>query len=133
MFNCLNCNEEVKENYPSEIRKYCSKKCQQSFQFNVKYQKWLDGELLNIDPRAEKRCIIKRDGYSCSKCNISEWQNDSLTLELEHKNGNSSDSSPDNLCLLCPNCHSQTSTYKGRNKGNGRHSRRERYKAGKSY
>ena len=54
-------------------------------------------------------------------------------LELEHKNGNSNDNSLENVCLVCPNCHSQTPTYKGRNKGNGRYMRRERYRDGKSY
>ena len=39
----------------------------------------------------------------------------------------------ENLCLLCPNCHSQTLTYKGKNRGNGRYARRKRYKEGKSY
>jgi hypothetical protein len=39
----------------------------------------------------------------------------------------------ENLCLLCPNCHSQTSTYKARNRGNGRHFRMQRFREGKSY
>ena len=39
----------------------------------------------------------------------------------------------DNLELLCPNCHSLTKTYKALNLGNGRHTRRERYKDGLSY
>ena len=54
-------------------------------------------------------------------------------MELEHKDGNSSNNSLDNVCLLCPNCHSQTDTYKNKNKGNGRHYRRLRYSEGKSY
>ena len=39
----------------------------------------------------------------------------------------------DNLRLVCPNCDSQLPTFKGRNTGNGRYYRRQRYKAGKSY
>ena len=38
-----------------------------------------------------------------------------------------------NIELLCPNCHAQTPTYKGKNKGNGRYSRKLRYQEGKSY
>lgn len=56
-----------------------------------------------------------------------------IVLELEHKDGNSQNNSKENVCLICPNCHSQTPTYKGKNKGNGRHSRRKRYAEGKSY
>ena len=54
-------------------------------------------------------------------------------MELEHNDGNSQNNSLDNLSLICPNCHSQTPTYKGANKGNGRHYRRVRYAEGKSY
>jgi predicted HNH restriction endonuclease len=54
-------------------------------------------------------------------------------LELEHKDGNGENNDLKNICLLCPNCHSQTATYKNKNKGNGRHYRRKRYSEGKSY
>ena len=66
-------------------------------------------------------------------CGITEWNNKKIVLELEHKDGNSENNDLVNLELLCPNCHSQTPTYKAKNKGKGRHSRRERYKDGKSY
>jgi predicted HNH restriction endonuclease len=47
---------------------------------------------------------------------------------LEHIDGNAYNNSESNLSLLCPNCHSQTPTYKAKNKGNGRVERRERAK-----
>jgi predicted HNH restriction endonuclease len=49
-------------------------------------------------------------------CNNTEWNGQPIPLELEHKNGNNQDNSLNNLCLLCPNCHAQTSTYRGKNK-----------------
>jgi 5-methylcytosine-specific restriction endonuclease McrA len=54
-------------------------------------------------------------------------------IELEHIDGNSENNVLSNLKLICPSCHSLTSTYKNLNKGKGRHKRRERYKEGKSY
>ena len=54
--------------------------------------------------------------YVCEKCgNKGMWMNEKITLQLEHKNGNNRDNRLENLCFLCPNCHSQTKTYAGRN------------------
>lgn len=50
--------------------------------------------------------------YECEECGISEWNGEHLTLELEHVNGNRRDNRLENLKLLCPNCHSQTSTWR---------------------
>jgi hypothetical protein len=52
----------------------------------------------------------------CSACGISTWRDRPLTLHLDHVNGDRRDNRPPNLRLLCPNCHSQTSTYCGRNR-----------------
>ena len=52
---------------------------------------------------------------------------------MEHLDGNSENNNLDNLSLLCCNCHAQTDTYKVKNLGKGRFSRRQRYKEGKSY
>jgi 5-methylcytosine-specific restriction endonuclease McrA len=65
-----------------------------------------------------RRVIIKENliQYKCSECNIQNWNNKSLSLHLDHINGMSNDNRLENLRFLCPNCHSQTETYTGRNK-----------------
>ena len=61
---------------------------------------------------------ISLEEKKCSKCGLSEWNNVKLPLELHHKDGNRNNNSRDNLELLCPNCHSITDNWRGRNKNN---------------
>lgn len=51
----------------------------------------------------------------CAICATSEWRGQPLSLALHHINGDRLDNRLDNLELLCPNCHSQTGTFSGRN------------------
>lgn len=51
----------------------------------------------------------------CYSCNLTEWLGQPIALELEHINGVHEDNTLNNLTLLCPNCHAQTSTYRGKN------------------
>jgi 5-methylcytosine-specific restriction endonuclease McrA len=54
--------------------------------------------------------------YKCQKCgNDGMWNGEKITLQLEHINGINNDHRIENLLFLCPNCHSQTKTYGGRN------------------
>lgn len=65
------------------------------------------------------RRALAESGISprCSECGIGHWWNGKrLTLHVDHRNGDFWDCRLDNLRLLCPNCHSQTSTYAGRNR-----------------
>lgn len=55
--------------------------------------------------------------YRCYLCGLTEWNGKPITLQLDHINGARLDHRIQNLRLLCPNCHSQTETFAGRNKG----------------
>lgn len=66
-----------------------------------------------------KRVILEQDG-KCNKCGISEWMGSTITLEIDHINGINDDNRRENLEGLCPNCHSITETWRGRNKSTGR-------------
>lgn len=80
--------------------------------------KILNGEMI-VNFAATLRKHIKNQNlieYKCNKCGIDEWEGNSIILELDHIDGNKRNNKRDNLRWLCPNCHSQTSNWKVKNK-----------------
>jgi predicted RNA-binding Zn-ribbon protein involved in translation (DUF1610 family) len=72
-----------------------------------------------VSSTTPKRVIIRDNlkKYKCEKCgNNGEWMGEKISLQLDHINGVRCDNRLENLRFLCPNCHSQTSTYSGKNK-----------------
>jgi hypothetical protein len=53
--------------------------------------------------------------YMCECCELTTWNNQPISLELDHIDGNRTNHFLSNLRLLCPNCHAQTDTYRGKN------------------
>lgn len=51
----------------------------------------------------------------CEECGISEWNDKPIKIELDHINGIRTDHRLENLRMLCPNCHSQTNTFRAKN------------------
>jgi hypothetical protein len=58
--------------------------------------------------------------YKCARCEINSWNNESIVLELDHIDGDAFNCSLSNYRYLCPNCHSQTHTYRGRTINTGK-------------
>ena len=57
----------------------------------------------------------KKTGIThCENCGLDQWLGNNIPLEIHHINGNNLDNRLENLKLLCPNCHAQTSNYRGR-------------------
>jgi predicted RNA-binding Zn-ribbon protein involved in translation (DUF1610 family) len=69
--------------------------------------------------RLKQKLLKKGTPYKCVECGISEWQGQKLSLHLDHINGNNTDNDDYNLRFLCPNCHSLTHTYCGKNNKSG--------------
>jgi hypothetical protein len=80
-------------------------------------------EELFVDDRKANRTHLKArliaaglKSNQCELCGISDWHGSPLSLQLHHMNGKGDDNRLENLHLLCPNCHSQTDTWGGRNR-----------------
>ncbi len=72
--------------------------------------------------------------HACALCGMpAVWEGRPLSLVLDHVDGDADNNCRDNLRLVCPNCDSQLPTYKSRNRGRERFSRRQRYADGSSY
>lgn len=65
--------------------------------------------------RSQLRKVLIRLGMytgECSECLLTEWNGKPIIIEIDHKNGDHTDNREYNLRWLCPNCHSQTPTYR---------------------
>jgi Zn finger protein HypA/HybF involved in hydrogenase expression len=114
---CLHCGKvEEKQNTAG---KYCSNSCQKNHQSIMKYEAWKRGEG-TIGKGCLKTNLKREFGDNCSVCGIDSWMSMPINLEVDHEDGDPYNNIPENLRLICPNCHSQTPSFKGRNKGKGR-------------
>jgi 5-methylcytosine-specific restriction endonuclease McrA len=121
MYKCLCCKKEC-ESSRQKTNKYCSIQCQVEYQYKERVKEWLvEGkDWKGMIPNWVRRALAEKQGSNCSVCGIEDWNGQDITLEVDHKDGNHTNNSIKNLRLICPNCHSQTPTYKNKNRGNGR-------------
>jgi ketopantoate reductase len=123
---CLNCGKKLS----TKKGKYCSKECQAEYQYNSYIKRWKQNLETGLSGKYGlnnyiKKYIFNKYNNKCARCgwDIMNVYTHKVPLEIEHIDGNFLNNGEDNLILLCPNCHSLTSTYKGANMGKGRKSR----------
>lgn len=89
---------------------------------------WLSGEwsgATESDPyvlsSVIRKYLLEKANYECSQCGYSRRHPDgSCILQINHIDGHANNHAPENLEVLCPNCHALTENHGGRNAGNGR-------------
>jgi len=59
-----------------------------------------------------KKWIKEERGHKCEECGVEEWNGKRLPMEVDHIDGNTKNNDLTNLKVLCPNCHSQTPTWR---------------------
>jgi Zn finger protein HypA/HybF involved in hydrogenase expression len=82
-----------------------------------KLENILSGEISYVNSNKLRKRLIEENYFEhkCYNCKNKTWNGQPIPLELEHKNGVHTDNRLENLTLLCPNCHAQTKTYRGKN------------------
>ena len=114
---CVNCNALI----PSR-NKYCNNFCQKEYERKELIRKFLDNHFVGKKVATSKgswlrNFLIEHYGESCAICHIGPLHNNKyLLLEVDHIDGKCFNNTLTNLRFLCPNCHSQTATYKAKNK-----------------
>ena len=118
---CPTCNKHLGRDQQKNKYGFCSKYCR----MQEDEKRWLQG----IDdgngkyaPRSVvRRWLDRQRGRTCWQCDIVSFRPEvSKVLQLDHIDGNWENCRPENLRLLCPNCHALTDTYGSKNRGRGR-------------
>jgi len=119
---CINCNNGFLFIKSQQSGKFCGTKCSGEHRSKKHKENWYKGVCKGNPDRSTFRKYLAEDrGYKCELCGLGEiWNGTPITLQVDHIDGNPGDNSPQNLRLLCPNCHSQTPFRGQANKGRGR-------------
>ena len=130
---CAYCGKEL--TIEQRHNSYCSSECANNAKIQKKVDAWTNGEFNGQQANGSlsttiRNYLLKKANYRCEKCGWGEINptTGKVPLEIHHEDGNYLNNKPENLKVLCPNCHALTPSYKALNK-----SERERSQTRKQY
>ena len=127
MKQCAKCGKKL---HSGNVTGYC-RDCLTQVRRDEKIKNWLEtgNTGMGVDTTIRgviREYIIKEQENKCAICGIENtWNEKELNFVLDHINGDASNSSRENVRLICPNCDSQLDTYKSKNKQSARNARKE--------
>ena len=126
-YECINCGTSRKLT-SSVAGKYCSNVCQKLSEYKNNVDNWLHGKDCGWTGKTRqlkkyvRRYLYEKYGTACQICGWDEKHpiDGAVLTEIDHVDGNSENCHENNLRILCPNCHSKTTTFRARNKASKR-------------
>ena len=108
---CKSCDKEYKYFDSQQSGHFCSRECTQDYRVRTIMES-------GTAKKGTAISYLKRFvEYKCSCCGIAEWNNKPIVLQIEHIDGNPKNNRIENVCWICPNCHTQTDTWGSKNSG----------------
>ena len=114
--HCLYCNTKLSKT----AHKYCNIICKFNYENAEIIKQWLAGKITGHVKggsyklrRPIKHWLFDRANHKCEECgnnDVNPYTNNSI-LQVDHTDGDASNSIPSNLKVLCPNCHAKTKTF----------------------
>ena len=124
--NCKQCENPLTLDQQWRKRKFCSRKCNNLF----RRKEWIEklkrgGITYSYTNGLIRSWLLEIREHRCESCKLTEWLGQPINLTMNHIDGDACNNRPENLQLLCWNCHSMTETFGNKNKRRGtRHYRK---------
>jgi len=132
---CVQCNKRLKSGI-----KYCSPECGVLYRKSDTIQKWLSGEwdatVQSGLAASIRNYLLEQAKYTCTSttCAVPGGFQEinpvtgKCPLTVNHIDGDSRNNRPENLEVLCPNCHALTPNFGALNKNSTRTYRKKYYR-----
>lgn len=118
--NCKGCNSPIKYK-----RIYCSNQCQKTYQYQARVAEWKENpNVVNNKygqiPPFLRRFLLEEANYQCTLATCSSVDFEGVILEIDHVDGDAHNNSPENLRVVCPQCHALSPFHRALNKKSSR-------------